>query len=87
MERTTRGWEITHPREAFEVEVFDLTGRIFHRTSGVLLGLPCGARSRRNTFRCAGSLEGDPNRVSKRLGDWADNQRSEYHGYSRTSLT
>lgn len=35
MERTTRGWEITHPREAFEVEVFDLTGRIFHRTSGL----------------------------------------------------
>ena len=35
MERTMRGWEITHPREAFEVEVFDLTGRIVHRASGL----------------------------------------------------
>lgn len=35
MERTVMGWEITHPREAFEVEVFDLTGRIVHRTSGL----------------------------------------------------
>jgi hypothetical protein len=34
MERTTQGWQITHPREAFEVEVFDLTGRILHRTAG-----------------------------------------------------
>lgn len=35
IERTFMGWEITHPHEAFQVEVFDLTGRIVHRTSGL----------------------------------------------------
>lgn len=34
IQRTTQGWQVGHPQEAFGVEVFDLTGRIVYRTSG-----------------------------------------------------
>ena len=39
IERTTQGWSITHTGEAFEVEVFDLTGRLILTSNG-MPGLP-----------------------------------------------
>lgn len=33
--RQHAGWTVSHPAEAFEVEVFDLTGRVLHRASGM----------------------------------------------------
>ena len=35
LHRTAAGWEVSHTSEAFEVEVFDLTGRIVHRSEGM----------------------------------------------------
>ena len=32
--RNNGAWEVRHPEEAFTVEVFDLTGRMVHRTDG-----------------------------------------------------
>ncbi|MBL6618962.1 MAG: PKD domain-containing protein, partial [Flavobacteriales bacterium] len=36
IQRTAQGWEVAHPQEAFHVEVFDLTGRMVHRTQGMM---------------------------------------------------
>lgn len=35
LHRTSQGWEVEHPHEAFSVEVFDLTGRIVFRSAGL----------------------------------------------------
>ena len=64
-----RGWEITHPREAFEVEVFDLTGRILHRTSRFCRAtLWCSTP--RKCRRLRWFTGGGPKRVGKRPGGW-----------------
>ena len=34
LQRTALGWQVGHPQESFEVEVFELTGRIVHRAAG-----------------------------------------------------
>ena len=39
MERTAQGWSVSHASEAFEVEVFDLTGRLILTSNG-MPGLP-----------------------------------------------
>jgi hypothetical protein len=35
VERTSLGWQVRHPQEAFNVEVFDLTGRMVYMASGM----------------------------------------------------
>ncbi|MBL6645985.1 MAG: PKD domain-containing protein, partial [Flavobacteriales bacterium] len=35
IERTSLGWQVRHPQEAFNVEVFDLTGRMVYLASGM----------------------------------------------------
>ena len=35
IERTSMGWQVRHPQEAFSVEVFDLTGRMVYMANGM----------------------------------------------------
>ena len=39
IQRSVDGWSVTHPEEAFSLEVFDLTGRQVHQLRG-LAGVP-----------------------------------------------